>query len=72
MSIKKDLNELISLLTRIGCIVTVGGNSHYKVAYGTSCVFVAASPSDYRAFLNIRRDIRHYLGFDIRDYGWTK
>lgn len=71
MSIRKDVKELITVLKRFGGIVIIG-SGHYKVAYGNKQVTFAASPSDRRAFLNIRRDIRLTFGLDIRDYGWTK
>lgn len=71
MSIRKDVKELTAVLTRFGGTVTIGSR-HYKVVYDNKQVTFAASPSDRRAFLNIRRDIRVTFGLDIRDYGWTK
>lgn len=71
MSIRKDVKELIAVLKRFGGTVIIG-SGHHKVVYDNKQVTFAASPSDRRAFLNIRSDIRHEFGIDIRDYGWTK
>ena len=65
---RKDIKALVALLISLGCNV-VGGKTHYKAYYKGGQVSFAKSPSDVRALLNIRRDIRHNLGFDIRDYG---
>lgn len=65
---KKDTKALIALLISLGYTVLEGKN-HYKVASAQGQVTFAKSPSDVRALLNIRRDIKHNLGFAIRNYG---
>lgn len=65
---RKDIKNLKKLLISLGCNV-VEGKTHYKACYKDNQVTFAKTPSDVRALLNIRRDIRHSLGFDIRDYG---
>lgn len=65
---KKDIKALKALLISLGCNV-VEGKTHYKACYGDGQVTFAKTPGDVRALLNIRRDIRHNLGFDVRDYG---
>lgn len=65
---KKDIKALIALLRRLGCTV-LEGKSHYKAVSAQGQVTFAKTPSDVRALLNIRRDIKHKLGVDIRNYG---
>lgn len=64
---KKDIKALIALLISLGCTV-IEGKNHYKAISAQGKVTFSKTPSDVRALLNIRRDIKHNLGFDIRNY----
>lgn len=65
---KKDLNELLKLLQtpRYGCTVAAPNGRHWRVTRsGYRAVTVSRSPSDHRALMNIKSDLRKYLGVEL-------
>lgn len=60
------LKELLKRVKADGWLVEKAKNGHYKLTHPCGgLVFVSLSPSDHRALLNIRGDIRR----EMRKYG---
>lgn len=58
MSGRKDMLKLVSLAVGAGCEAELGGSHWRLVCPNGSRVIVSASPSDHRAVMNARRDLR--------------
>lgn len=67
MSLKKDMQELQQLAISQGWQITSGKSNHLKwLSPLGGTVFSSATPSDWRALANLKRDLRSY-GFIVID-----
>lgn len=58
----KEIDKLVKRLIGQGWIYRWGGkNGRLSSPNGRAMLFVPCTPSDRRAFLNFRRDVRHVL-----------
>lgn len=67
--LKKDVNAILARLqsSEYGCEVTAQKTGHWRVKRaGHQPITVSRSPSDQRALANIHRDVRVYLGIDLK------
>ena len=59
MSNKKELNDLMKIVLRLGWSVSMTKNNHYKwVAPDGQFFYTSSTPSDKRALERIRKDLR--------------
>jgi hypothetical protein len=59
MSNKKELNDLMRIVVRLGWVITPTKNCHYKwVAPDGQFFYTSSTPSDTRALERIRKDLR--------------
>lgn len=66
-SLRRDVTALMRRLEADhGCTVTINKSGHYRVTRpGYPFVTVSKTPTDSRAWNNIKGDLRRYLGLDI-------
>jgi len=57
----KEINRLVSVLVRDGWNFTRGRHGKLRKPDGSGFVTIPNTPSDHRALLNLRRDIRRQL-----------
>jgi len=61
MSLKKDVLELQKVATGQGWVVTRNKSNHLKwISPLGGSVFSSATPSDWRALANLKRDLKAY------------
>lgn len=67
--LRKDVEAILKLLkAEYGCTVRITGKEHWRVSRpGFPPITMSRTPSDPRALKNIRRDVRLYLGVDLRN-----
>lgn len=65
----KLLKDLCKLLEAQGATL-IAQTPHIKIQLGDAQVSFSKTPSDRRAYLNIRRDIKRVFGIDTRKLGW--
>ena len=59
----KEARKLLALLAKQGWLIEVRRSNHLKItAPSGRFIFCSSTPSDHRAFLNLRADLRK-LGF---------
>jgi hypothetical protein len=58
----KQINELVSSLVRSGRAFTRGRHGKLRTPCGRRFISVPCTPSDHRAFWNLRREVRACLG----------
>lgn len=57
----KEINQLVASMVRDGWNYSRGRHGKLRKPDGSSFVTIPNTPSDYRAILNLRRDIRRQL-----------
>lgn len=67
MGVKKDFKAMLRDVRAAGCEVKVTRGGHIKVTRPgyTTPVFMAATPSDHRAFQNVKATLRRILDLDV-------
>ena len=57
----KQINKLVADLVREGWHFSRGRHGKLRNPFGTEFVTIASTPSDHRAFQNLRHDIRRQV-----------
>ena len=66
VGMNKEINKILRELRRRGCDVSPTGGGHWRVRLeGCQAITIAKSPSDYRTLMNIRQDVKRYLGIEL-------
>lgn len=61
----RDVRAILKAAVAAGCVVTVSGGGHYRIAVpGGGLVFASVTPSSDRAAANLRADLRR-AGVDV-------
>ena len=62
----KEINKILRELKRRGCTVRPTGGGHWRVSRdGHQSITMAKSPTDHRTLMNVRQDVRRYLGIEL-------
>lgn len=67
-SLKADVEAIVHRLTTDhGCSAKLSKNGHWRVSRpGHQPITMSRTPSDQRVIRNIHRDVRVYLGVDLK------
>lgn len=62
-SANKDIRQILKKLDKAGCAIVRSNSGHWRVSRdGCQTITVANSPMDPRTILNVRADVKRYLG----------
>lgn len=65
-SMNKEVEKIVRELRKRGCEVRQTGSGHWRVTReGWQAITIAKTPSTYRTMLNIRADVKRYLGIEL-------
>lgn len=63
---RREVDQLIRTLRRLGCSVCLSRSGHYKVRLGGGMVVLSSTPSGQRWRRTALHEIRKELGLDLR------